>query len=669
MAFTYEYFYTVQVETMWKSQTELNSIDDNSLQTSFGAYVMTHREQRLYIPNSSYTPGTENIFGFPTEPDIYGIYTQPASTAGPYATQIRATKNNRYRYTLRFYLKKTDTSTSQSTYYWLNEACVKNIKITPNSTTLSIGDVRMDKNKEYGFSGIIGVEQTSPNSDTENQSVNFWFTLETRSSNKATHNPPFTVTADIFPDKVAYRPTVGAIRIQVDKESPAYSGAITLAGINPKLLIREGREVPTIPPEFKARLVLHSGKYAPENVSNWKYNYVYDVCNKQWIGFKSAVKVGTSSELLFSYVTSSIDGKTITESQVISGTATGNQMPTALKNMAKKLYDAQLGQCGDKLDTNPSNAPEKPAQVFPPTDAQRWNPPPHIASKGIPFGIRAGIALDANGQPFNADDFSQLNGKYKFIGDDGRLERGRIFQDKLSAETMNHSALSLGTGSKASAKQWGFRFMYNPEIIGYGTSGNNSIDWTFGSKDSATSLTGNQNVKVELLISRISDLSYLNMAASKRDEVAAYGRPLQDEERYGLLNRGTEYDLEFLYRCLNGDPEENTMLLDENYGANIGHKEYRRSSDIGYITGIPVWMYLGPNLRYFGSVTGIDVTHKIFDLNMVPMLSVVSISFTRYPAQFNIAGDLGVRSIGTLSGTEPSKAGTPPANTPTTPSP
>ena len=81
---------------------------------------------------------------------------------------------------------------------------------------------------------------------------------------------------------------------------------------------------------------------------------------------------------------------------------------------------------------------------------------------------------------------------------------------------MNHSALSLGTGSKATAKQWGFRFMYNPEVIGYSTSGNNSIDWTFGSKDSATSLGGNQTVKVELLISRISDLKLLKYACCKK---------------------------------------------------------------------------------------------------------------------------------------------------------
>jgi hypothetical protein len=662
MAFTYEYFYTVQVETDFITQGEIDSVGgtidlrgtdptsvtDEYLQGMFGDYIMTHLEQNMVSAQAS-----------PPIVDSYGVYVGPPSAAGPYSTQIRSTQYNVYRYTLRFYLKKTNTSNNEFTYYWLNEAAVKNVKIKPTASTLDVGKVNMDKKKERGFSGLIPLQQTSPNTDTENQSVNFWFILKNFGNTKATFDPPFTVEADIFPDKVAYRPTAGAVRIQADKESAAISGVIALAGLNPQIYARKARETPTVPPEFLTALLARTFKYSTNLTGNFKYHYVYDLCNKQWIGFKIGQHIGTAN-ITYSFLTSSLDGKTITQGPNYEGKYKLGPSEPNLRLMEKKLYDAQLGQCGDKLDENLTNDPEKPAQVFPPADAQRWNPPPHIASKGIPFGIRAGVALDSKGQPFNPDEFTQLNGKYKFIGDDGRLERGRIFQDKLSAEVMNRSALSLGTGSKAKAQQWGFRFMYNPEVIGYSTSGNNSIDWTFGSKDSATSLTGNQTVKVELLISRISDLSYLNMAAAKRDETAAYGRPLQDEERYGLLNRGTEYDLEFLYRCLNGDPEENTMLLDENYGANIGHKEYRRSADIGYITGIPLWMYLGPNLRYFGSVTGINVTHKIFDLNMVPMLSVISIDFTRYPAMFNIEGDTGIRAIGTLGGVDP-------ASTPETP--
>ena len=137
MAYTYEYFYTVQVETSFMSQTELNSAGSNTdktLQTLFGEYVMTHTEQNLI----SVAAGTV---------DTYGVYNGPASTAGPYATQIHATKDNKFRYCLRFYLKRTNLETigvpgaNPFEYFWLNEAAVKNIKITPASTNLSVGDV------------------------------------------------------------------------------------------------------------------------------------------------------------------------------------------------------------------------------------------------------------------------------------------------------------------------------------------------------------------------------------------------------------------------------------------------------------------------------------------------------------------------------------------------
>jgi hypothetical protein len=45
-------------------------------------------------------------------------------------------------------------------------------------------------------------------------------------------------------------------------------------------------------------------------------------------------------------------------------------------------------------------------------------------------------------------------------------------------------------------------------------------------------------------------------------------------------------------------------------------------------------LYLSDNLRYFGAVSGFEVNHLIFNTEMVPTLSVVTLSFGRYPAQF-----------------------------------
>ena len=55
------------------------------------------------------------------------------------------------------------------------------------------------------------------------------------------------------------------------------------------------------------------------------------------------------------------------------------------------------------------------------------------------------------------------------------------------------------------------------------------------------------------------------------------------------------------------------------------------TSDYGYITGMPLWIQLHDNLIYKGSLSSLSVEHVIFTENMVPTLSVVSLSFIRYP--------------------------------------
>jgi hypothetical protein len=266
----------------------------------------------------------------------------------------------------------------------------------------------------------------------------------------------------------------------------------------------------------------------------------------------------------------------------------------------------------------------------PPTEYLRWNPPPHAASRSIPYGIKTKGLLDKNGQVINGS-FSDILiagnyiPRYAVETEKGYsyLERGRIFQDKISASIMNTTKISIPAGS-TTAKQWGFRFMYNPTTISYTTAANNSIDWTMGSKDQAALLTGNQTVTFQLYINRIVDMSYLSEVNPTSNMDSAYGRGLEGEERAGILRRGTEYDIEFLYRTLTGDPIKNNPLLNPAYKGV--------SADIGYITGIPLWLHLNDNLRYYGAVTSLGVNHVIFNTEMVPMLSVIDISFSRYPA-------------------------------------
>jgi hypothetical protein len=315
---------------------------------------------------------------------------------------------------------------------------------------------------------------------------------------------------------------------------------------------------------------------------------------------------------------------------------------------SKKFWDDSV--CKGNNTGTPDPTPVIP-DVAPPTDDTRWNPPPHVYSRSVPYGI---FKKYTDPNAFNdrsarasleASEYSALKRAIEAQGPTATpapeysyLQRGRIFQDLTSASvlnTANASALAGKASKPNQAKQWGFRFMYNPTSISYQTSAQNAVDWTFGSKDSAALLTGNQTVTVQIYLNRIIDLGYLNavygygylntLGSTQISAPAAYGRSLTSDEVKGIMSRGTEYDLEFLYRCLTGDPITNNPLLNSDF-KDTG------SADIGYITGIPLWMYLNDNMRYFGSVASLNVNHVIFNTEMVPMLSVVDITFSRYPA-------------------------------------
>jgi hypothetical protein len=252
-----------------------------------------------------------------------------------------------------------------------------------------------------------------------------------------------------------------------------------------------------------------------------------------------------------------------------------------------------------------------------------WNPPVHRDARARSFGEEVNYTnSDEYIPPLEAfADADAIKQGFK------QNRRGYIIQtvDGAKALNTNPDVLKDNVGTYNKGHRWGFRFTYNPQSFSYSTTASNSVDWTLGSKDPAVLLAGNQNVSVQLYLNRIPDLKYLRMTNPKVNQTGVYGRQLATSEVQGILNRGTEYDIEYLYRVVNGDPLTQSNLL--NYDGV--------TSDFGYTTGVPCWLALSENLRFFGSISGFSVNHIMFDLNMVPMLSIVDLTFQRYPALFN----------------------------------
>lgn len=343
-------------------------------------------------------------------------------------------------------------------------------------------------------------------------------------------------------------------------------------------------------------------------------NYTWDKCTNLWnfvVNYKTPQFGGKGYQ---AHWTCTKNGGQCKQSTTPSANDLSTKTKLAAwtkKNVTQKMIDAKSNKACEERPSS-GNGRKDITTVTPPKGETRWNPPPHRDARAISYGERVDYGI---------------NDSFKTIDAFSKKERGRIFQDANGAAVLNKSAQGLknAASSKVALNQWGFRFMYNPSTFGYSSSSNNSVDWTLGAADPAVLLTGNSAVSFEVYINRIPDLKYLRLQNPKVSEEQLYKRALTEEERQGILNRGTEYDIEFLYRVLNGDPLSKSLLL--NYNGV--------TSDFGYTTGVPCWLVLNENLRYFGSVASFQVNHAMFDLNMVPMLSTVSITFARYPALWN----------------------------------
>lgn len=340
----------------------------------------------------------------------------------------------------------------------------------------------------------------------------------------------------------------------------------------------------------------------------------WNPCDNRWVGMLIEQKTNPSTNKLGNAITlvrCDKDGSNITKSFL------GWDTLTSGPNFGKaqeELLKAVRADCGTIDD-----APAASVQVTPSDGLIRYNPPSHFATRGISHGNRVTAnndsviaGYDKKGNPIAISPVNRAD----FVN--SRAKLGRIYQSEAGAQALNQR----GGGPKGKGKQnyWGFRFTYNPNKLSYGTTTNTSIDWMLNSADPANLLGGNTTVEVELYLNRIADMSELKKINA--DSIAKnYPTPLIKEDIEGILARGTEYDLEFLYRVLNGDPGKTSLLT---YAGE--------TADFGYITGTPCWFHLHDNMRYFGSMSSVNVNHMIFTESMVPMLSVVTLSFIRYPS-------------------------------------
>lgn len=229
----------------------------------------------------------------------------------------------------------------------------------------------------------------------------------------------------------------------------------------------------------------------------------------------------------------------------------------------------------------------------------KFNPPLHKDlipqrfdfSSPDPAGFLEDVYLDERSRDVSSTDVKALSG----------LRLGRLVQHEMASgmAAMNEY-------------RYGFRFLYNPASLNTTSMRNNSVVINPSSSIGAVVSGIGQNFQViglSVLLNRTADV-----VGGKYDS-DMYTPPLVGEDLDNLIKRGTEWDLEYLFRMVNGVFETT---------------DRGKTGNIGVIIPSNLRLILGPGKSFFGFLESVSYTHKQFSGNMVPVLTDVELKFRRH---------------------------------------
>jgi len=301
-----------------------------------------------------------------------------------------------------------------------------------------------------------------------------------------------------------------------------------------------------------------------------------------------------------------------------------NKNKTPVEGYHRKRKDDPLKtRGGNNVITAASNPPVIPIQSDP-DSTYSWNLPPHEWS----LPVDPGSVSTTVSQPSDANALHSNR-------------RGRIFLARKYNGTT--STTDAKTGKKANTvgnynSNYGFQFLWNPETF----TQNTSVNWgiTPSQNDATAMLTGlvtaNSTIDLTLRIDRTNDFAaaksmytkvtnaadearnYMNITALAKyyAKGQAPGSSLDfannmEAKITDLLKRGTEADLEFLYKTINGDGYKST------WGTT--------TSNISFLLPTIIRLDLGPQ-RLVGMIQSVNVSHLAFTREMIPIRTDVTLS-------------------------------------------
>jgi hypothetical protein len=209
--------------------------------------------------------------------------------------------------------------------------------------------------------------------------------------------------------------------------------------------------------------------------------------------------------------------------------------------------------------------------------------------------------------------------------------KGTIQMDK---ELINRIAEQQGSSSsiKFDRQLYGFKFMYNPTSVNMAWDVSTAMSPTFigSGQDKFNPISAgllSSVVEFELVLNRIADFGQIGEGGII---VGANPYPVTvpEEDLAQIYEKGTMYDLEYLFKTLNGPNATFTSPLNGI------------TADRGWLRPTIVELHLGKSMRYRVRIAEFAVNHIFFNNNMVPTFSTVKLTCARFndsPDYFNSA--------------------------------
>jgi len=201
--------------------------------------------------------------------------------------------------------------------------------------------------------------------------------------------------------------------------------------------------------------------------------------------------------------------------------------------------------------------------------------------------------------------------------------RGTIQMDRQFTTNLAANAGGMNAKTPLDPQMYGFKFLYNPKEVSMAWGVMDKMDPSYiasGSEVFNVISAGlmSATITVTILLNRVGDFSFIDTNGLKDAAINPYPNTVDSSELKDIYKKGTMYDIEYLFRTINGPH------------ATFVSKLNGKTADRGWLRPSLVELHLGAGMRYRVRLAQFAVTHSIFNSRMVPILSSVQLTFGRF---------------------------------------